>query len=64
MLVSGEKKIAAFWAKAFIVVDGAPHVVTPEDWVVLDDPPIHKTLPSLHVGHPPDPLPHPWDREN
>lgn len=64
-LHAGEKRVDAFWAKAFVLVDGVAHSVTPDAMVRLTDPPEYLPLPSLHTSdRAPDPKPHPWERQN
>lgn len=65
VLVSGEKKLDAFWARACLLLDGVPHLVTPDSLVRLADPPELRALPSLHTSErAPEPKLHPWERQN
>ncbi len=65
VLLSGEKKVDAFWARAGLLVDGVPYLVTPDSLVRLADPPEHRALPRLYASErPPDPKLHPWERQN
>ncbi|MBK9000017.1 MAG: hypothetical protein IPM35_30230 [Myxococcales bacterium] len=65
VLHSGEKRVDALWAKAFVLVDGVAHLVTPEALVRLADPPEYLPLPSLHTSErPPEPRLHPFERQN
>lgn len=64
-LHAGEKRLDAFWAKAFVLVDGVAHLVTSDAMVRLADPPEYLPLPSLYTSdRAPDPKPHPWERQN
>ncbi len=64
-LHAGEKRVDAFWAKAFVLVDGVAHLVTSDAMVRLADPPEYLPLPSLHTSErPPEPRLHPFERQN
>lgn len=65
VLSAGAKNLDAFRARAFILLDGTPHLVTREALVRLEDPPAVRLLRSLHTSDsPPEPEPHPWERQN
>lgn len=60
-----EKNLDALWAEAFMDVDGQRYVVTADSLVRLGQPLDYQPLPALHASdRPPEPRPHPWEREN
>jgi hypothetical protein len=60
-----QKDIDAFWAEAFMNVDGQSYVVTADSLVRLAQPLDFQPLPALHASdRAPERRPHPWEREN
>jgi hypothetical protein len=62
---SGEKDLDAFWATAFIQIDGRAYLVTATQLVRLSEPLDYQALPRLEIsGVHATPREHPWERHN